>query len=226
MGEALGGSSTSFDIDLHNRAVKKFQQISDEILTLLGIMLERKGKVGDDLIVASDQVVDETLAGELDVRKTQVETTKDLALTKVRTEMDRVEYDKIKLQAERTEKARVEVVASREDGDDPNQGNAPRVNRVTRFQATESVRKPEIMDVDDKYGAYFNNMPKMKAYYRDAAIPDGFTPSLSSNNSCVSCLPRLQFNSNRNWRQTPCGQIASMNLTKSWKFVIQRSGGG
>ena len=70
MGEALGGSSTSFDINLHDRAVKKFQQISDE--TLLGIMLERKGKVGDDLIVASDQVVDETLAGELDVRKTQV----------------------------------------------------------------------------------------------------------------------------------------------------------
>ena len=32
------------------------------------------------------------------------------------------------------------------------------------------------MDVDDKYGAYFDNVPKMKAYYRDAAIPDGFTP--------------------------------------------------
>ena len=93
-------------------------------------MLERKGRVGDDLIVAGDQVVDETLAGELDVKKTQVETTTDLALTKVRTEMERVEYDKIKLQAQRTERARVEVAASREDGDDPvhnaaNQGNAP-----------------------------------------------------------------------------------------------------
>ena len=63
MSEALGGSSTSFNIDLHDRAVKKFQQISNEILTLLGIMLERKGKVGDDLIIAGDQVVDETLAG-------------------------------------------------------------------------------------------------------------------------------------------------------------------
>ena len=140
-------------------------------------MLERKGKVGNDLIVVGDQVVDETLAGELEIRKTQVETTTGLALTKVRTEMERVDYAKIKLQAERTERARVEVAASKEDGDDaPKQGNAPRVNRVTRFQATESVRKPEIMDVDDKYGAYFDNVPKMKAYYRDVAIPDGFTP--------------------------------------------------
>ena len=88
MGEALGGSSTSFDIDLHDRAVKKFQQISNEILTLLDIMLERKGKVGGDLIVAGDQVVDKTLAGELEVRKTQVETTMGLALTKVREEME------------------------------------------------------------------------------------------------------------------------------------------
>ena len=144
-------------------------------------MLERKGKVGNDLIIVGDQVVDETLAGELDVRKTQVKTTTDLALTKVRTEMERVEYDKIKLQAEGTERARAEVAASREEGNDPvhsaaSQGNALRVNRVTRFQATESVRKPEIMDVDNKYGAYFDNGPKMKAYYRDAAIPDGFTP--------------------------------------------------
>ena len=56
------------------------------------------------MIIAGDQVVDKTLAGELDVKKTQVETTTDLALTKVRTEMERVEYDKIKLQAERTER--------------------------------------------------------------------------------------------------------------------------
>ena len=65
MGEALGGNSTSFDIELYNRAVKKFQQISNEIITLIDIMLERRGTVGDALIVANDQVVDETLAGEL-----------------------------------------------------------------------------------------------------------------------------------------------------------------
>ena len=47
---------------------------------------------------------------------------------------------------------------------------------MTRFQPRESVRKPEIMDVDDKYNVYFDNVPKMKAYYRDAAIPDGFAP--------------------------------------------------
>ena len=91
--------------------------------------------------------------------------------------MDRVDYDKIKLLAERTERARVEIAASREESkgaapDAPNQGNAPRVNRVTRFQATESVRKPEIMDVDDKYGAYFDNVPKMKAVsYTHLTLP-------------------------------------------------------
>ena len=63
MGEALGGNSTSFDTNLHGQAVKKFQQISNEILTLLDIMLERKVKVGNDLIVVGNQVVDETLAG-------------------------------------------------------------------------------------------------------------------------------------------------------------------
>ena len=47
-------------------------------------MLERRGTVGEALIVANDQVVDETLAGELEVKKTQVETTTGLALEKVR----------------------------------------------------------------------------------------------------------------------------------------------
>ena len=74
IGETLGGNSTSFDIDLYNRAVKKFQQISIEIISLIDIMLERRGTVGAALIVVNDQVVDETFAGELEVRKTQVET--------------------------------------------------------------------------------------------------------------------------------------------------------
>ena len=55
-----------------------------------------------------------------------------------------------------------------------------RPTKETPLVSTESVRKPEIMDVDDKYGAYFDNVPKMKAYYRDAAIPDGFTPQVSA----------------------------------------------
>ena len=40
-GEALGGNATSFDIDLYNCTIKKFQQISIEIISLIDIMLER-----------------------------------------------------------------------------------------------------------------------------------------------------------------------------------------
>ena len=31
------------------------------------------------------------------------------------------------------------------------------------------------MDIDDDYGKFFENIPKMEAFYRDAAILEGFT---------------------------------------------------
>ena len=154
-GEALKGNATTFDIELYNRTVKKFQQVSVEIVSLIDIMLERRGLNGAALAVVNDKVVDDTFAGELEVKKTQVETSTSVALEKVRKETDRVECEKIKLTAERTEQARVEIMNGRAEnaGADPNAvatGNTQPTNRVTRFQATESARKPEIMDTDDK----------------------------------------------------------------------------
>ena len=50
--DALKGNATSFDGAIHEQAVKKFQEIGNEILALIDIMTSRQGLV--ELIAMGD----------------------------------------------------------------------------------------------------------------------------------------------------------------------------
>ena len=48
-------------------------------------------------------------------------------------------------------------------------------NKIIRFQPIDSNR-PDIMDLDDDFGKFFGNIDKIEAYYRNAAVPEDFSP--------------------------------------------------
>ena len=159
--------------------VTKFQVIGNEIVALIDIMTDRQGLV--ELITPGDLTVDHSLANDFAVTRTKVNTEIQLALDNVREQLDRFEFDKAKHQAGIKDRARLAIEGERAPRDaaaaDP--AAIPRtqhVNRITRFQPTDTTRKPKIMDIDDNFGKFFENIPKMEAYYRDAAVPEGFTP--------------------------------------------------
>ena len=177
--DALKGNATSFNVAIHEQAVKKFQEIGNKILALIDIMTSRQGLA--ELVAPGDLVINQSLANSLAVMRTEVATKTQVAQDKVRAQLDRFNFEKAKHQAEIKEKARLEVANARTAAEVPTPDlaippPAPHFNRIVRFQPTESSRKPEIMDIDDDYGSFFDNIPKMEALYRDAAVPEGFTP--------------------------------------------------
>ena len=83
----LKGNSTSFDVEIQRTAVTKFQVIGNEIIALIDIMTDRQGLV--ELITPRDLTVDQSLANDLAVTRTKVNTEIQLALDNVRDQLDR-----------------------------------------------------------------------------------------------------------------------------------------
>ena len=130
--------------------VKKFQEIGNEILALIDIMTSRQGLT--ELVAPGDLVIDQSLANSLAEIRTAVETKTQVALDKVRAQLDRFNFEKAKHQAQIQEKARLEVANARATAKVPPPDPAihppaPHFNKIVRFQPTESSRKPEIMDI-------------------------------------------------------------------------------
>ena len=68
----LKGNSTSFDVKIHEIAITKFQVIGNEIIALIDIMTGRMGLV--ELIEPGDLAIDHSLANDLAVKRTKVNT--------------------------------------------------------------------------------------------------------------------------------------------------------
>ena len=102
----LKGNSTSFDVKIHEIAVTKFQVIGNEIIALIDIMSDRTGA---ELVVLGDLAVDQSLAHELAVSKSKINTEIQLALDDVRVQLDRFAHAKVEHQAEIKEKARLAI---------------------------------------------------------------------------------------------------------------------
>ena len=112
------------------------------------------------LITPGDLKVDQSLANDLAVTRTQVNMEIHMALDNVRDQLERFEFEKAKHQAGikdtprltiETERAPSEATASDPTVTPP----AQHVNRITRFQPTDTTRKLEIMDIDDDFGKFF-----------------------------------------------------------------------
>ena len=115
--KALKSNATSFDVAIHDQAVKKFQEIGNEILALIDIMTSRQGLT--NLLAPGDLVIDQILANSLAEARTAVETKIQVALDKVRAQLDRFDFEKAKHQAEIHEKGRLEVANSRATAEVP-----------------------------------------------------------------------------------------------------------
>ena len=135
----LTGNSTSFNVEIQRTAVTKFQVIGNEIVALIDIMTNR---MGAELIAPGDLAVDDSLANDLTISKTKVNTEIQLALDDVREQLDRFAFDKTKHQAGIEDRVRLAI----EDERAPREGAAadpeaiPRtqhVNRITRFKPTD-----------------------------------------------------------------------------------------
>ena len=107
----LKGNTTSFDVEIHERAVTNFQ--GNEIVALIDIMMNRQGLAELDLITPGDLKVNQSLANDLFVTRTQVTTEVNVALDNVRKELERFEYEKTKHQAGLKDRARIAIESER-----------------------------------------------------------------------------------------------------------------
>ena len=89
-------------------------------------------------------MIDQILVNSLAEARTAVETKIQVALDKVRAQLDRFDYEKVKHQAEIHEKARLEVANSRATAEVPPQDPVlhppAHFNKIVRFQPIESSK--------------------------------------------------------------------------------------
>ena len=160
--------------------------------------------------------------------KTVVETKMAAALEKVRTQMTRYKLEKARAEAEIAEIARMEIINARAvtPPHDPPAAPMTHINRITRFQPTDS-RKPDIMDLDDTYGQFFTNRDKVLAFYQNAAIPENFSPKdqqiqffdFVSPALAIQLRDRLEKRQDATWEQCveEVGALMEIRYPKFWR---------
>ena len=102
--EKLRGDATPWDVNIHDRAVEKFQQIGNEILAIIEIICLRQGA---ELLTPTDLPVDQALVNRASEVKDVVETKVESALNKIRDQTARFKFEKAKCEAEIAERARI-----------------------------------------------------------------------------------------------------------------------
>ena len=84
------------------------------------------------------------------------------------------------------------------------------------------------MDIDDNFGKFHENIPKMEAYYRDAAVPEGYTPESQQQQFMGFVFPTLGVQLRQRLEKVPNAMWYDCleEVKKSWKSDTQKFGDG